>query len=606
MPESAAPSRRRTVFLALIALMFAVYVGRLLQLQFLYQDVYGKKSEENSIRPITRDPIRGYMFDRNGQLIVDNRPSYTLTVTPSEFNESTIPYLAGLLKLDTAFIRERLRKGRLYNRFAPTKLKRDIDFPTLSVIEENRGRFPGIDYQIESKRFYPTSAKATHVFGYTKEVSDQQVGQAPNDYRPGDIIGATGLEAAYDSYLRGKKGFEFILVNARGMATGAYNDGKSDVPVKEGNDLYLALDARLQAFAESLMIDKRGAVVAVDPDDGGVLALVSKPDYDLTHFGSVTPVDVWNALNTDEARPLFNRATLTRYPPGSTFKMVLAAAALQEGVINQNWTVGCTGAFHYGTKVFKDHLSHGSTNLIESIQRSCNVYYYQLMLKTGFERWTDYGRAFGFGSPTGIDILEENPGLLPSSEYYDRVYGKGRWTQGYLVSLAIGQGETGVSPLQMACYAAALGNRGAYHAPHIVQKIRDKETGAAEMVASQTREIALSPANWNAIREGMRRAVEEAGGTALTARVPGIQVAGKTGTAQNPHGKDHAWFIGFAPYEHPRIAICVLVENAGFGGVAAAPIAGLCIEQYLYHRILRNDPRGTLRLTPEEEQSLAD
>jgi penicillin-binding protein 2 len=390
------------------------------------------------------------------------------------------------------------------------------------------------------------------------------------------------------------------------MSSGSYNEGKSDIPVSEGSDLTLALDGKLQAFAESLMSDKRGAVVAIDPDDGGVLALVSKPDYDLTKFGGVTPVDVWTALNTDDAKPLFNRATLTRYPPGSTFKMVLAAAALQEGVINQHWTVGCTGAFRFGTRVFKDHVVHGSTNLIESIQRSCNVYYYQLMLKTGFERWTDYGRAFGFGSPTGIDIMEENAGILPSSEYYDRVYGKGRWTQGYLVSLAIGQGEVGVTPLQMACYASALANEGHYYTPHVVEKVRNKGTGTTEIVATQARDIILSKTNWNAIREGMRRAVNEQGGTALTARVPGIAVAGKTGTAQNPGRKDHAWFIGFAPYDHPRIAICVLVENAGFGGVAAAPIAGLCIEQYLYGRILRNDPRGTLQLTPEEQQALAD
>jgi penicillin-binding protein 2 len=599
-------SSRKTFFLVIIGIMFLVFVGRLLQLQFLYQDVYGKKSEENSIRPIARDPVRGYMFDRNGLLIVDNRPSYTVTITPAEFRSSNIEYLSGILQLDTAFIRERVRKGKLYNRFAPIKVKRDIDFQTLSLIEENRSKLPGVDYQVESKRYYPANAKAAHLFGYTKEVTDVQVSENPNDYRPGDIIGATGIEAKYDSYLRGEKGFEFITVNARGEMLGAYNEGRSDIAPKEGSDLTLCLDAGLQAFAESLMTGKRGAVVAIDPDDGGILALVSKPDYDLTMFGGITPPDVWNALNTDDAKPFFNRATLTRYPPGSTFKMVLAAAALQEGVINSGWGVNCTGAFHYGTKIFKDHLSHGPTNIIESIQRSCNVYYYQLMLKTGLEVWSQYGEEFGFGSPTGIDIMEENRGLLPSEEYYNRVYGKGKWTQGYLVSLGIGQGELGVSPLQMACYVAALGNKGKYHTPHVVQKIREKESQAVQEIETETRTITLTDQVWSLVREGMRRCVNVSGGTALTARVPGVEVAGKTGTAQNPHGKDHAWFIGFAPFDHPKIAICVLVENAGFGGVAAAPVAGLCIEKYLYHAIIRGKNKTAIDSTLETKEDIAD
>jgi penicillin-binding protein 2 len=415
---------RRVLFLWIIGAVFTVFFGRLVQLQVLYQDEYGKKSEENSIRPIAHDPIRGYIFDRHGTLIVDNRPSYTVSVTPSEFHESEIPALAAILGLDTAFIRDRINKGRVYNRFAPTKVKRDIDFKTLSLLEESRGTLPGVDYQIESKRYYPTKAKASHLFGYTKEVSDKLVQEDPDQYRPGDLIGATGLEAKYETYLRGQKGFEFITVNARGEMLGAFNEGKSNIAIKEGDDLFLSMDAGVQALAESLLADKRGAVVAIDPTNGGVIALASKPDFDLTSFGGVTPADVWNALNTDPLKPMFNRATMTRYQPGSTYKMLLALAALQEGVIPTTWSVSCTGGFRFGTRVFKDLHVHGYTGMIESIQRSCNVYYYQLMLKTGFERWTQYGREFGFGSPTGIDIAEENSGLLPSEEYYDRVYGK--------------------------------------------------------------------------------------------------------------------------------------------------------------------------------------
>jgi penicillin-binding protein 2 len=226
------------------------------------------------------------------------------------------------------------------------------------------------------------------------------------------------------------------------------------------------------------------------------------------------------------------------------------------------------------------------------------------MLKTGLEHWTHYGEEYGFGRPTGIDILEETSGLLPSQEYFDRVYGVGRWTQGYLVSLAIGQGEVGVSPLQMACYAAALGTRGVYHQPHVVQKIRDKESGQMQEVKTETRTIQLDDWVWDIIHEGMYRCVNAPGGTALTARVRNVRVAGKTGTAQNPHGKDHAWFIGFAPEEHPTIAICVLVENAGFGGVVSAPIAAMCIEQYLYGELIRNSQKQTFVMTKEEEKAL--
>ncbi|MBI1803237.1 MAG: penicillin-binding protein 2 [Ignavibacteriae bacterium] len=602
--ENTESPKRRIAFIVAIGFMFIVLLGRLIQLQFLYQDVYGKKSEENSIRQIARDPIRGYIYDRRGTLLVDNRPSYTVTITPSEFKEKTIPYLAQVLGVDTAFVHERLRKGRIYNRFAPMKVKRDIDFPTLSLIEENRDKLSGVDYQIETKRFYPTKAKATHLFGYTKEISDAQLQELGSEYRLGDLIGATGLEAAYEHNLRGQKGYEFLTVNAKGQLLGAYNEGKSDFLAKEGSDLILAIDADLQALAESLLADKRGAVVAIDPNNGGVLALVSKPDYDLAKFGSVTSPDVWNALLTDSTKPMFNRATMTRYPPGSTFKMVLAAAALQEEVISPNYRIQCNGAFHYGTRVFKDHIAHGSTDPIESIQRSCNVFYYTVMLKTGLERWTRYGEEFGFGQPTGIDILEETAGLLPSEEYFDRIYGKGRWTQGYLVSLAIGQGEVGVSPLQMACYAAALGTRGIWHQPHVVERIRDKESGQTVEVKTETRNIELSDRVWNIIHEGMYRCVNEPGGTALIAKVRGVKVAGKTGTAQNPHGKDHAWFIGYAPVEHPKIAICVLVENAGFGGVIAAPIASMCIEQYLYGELIRNNANQPIVAAKDEQKQV--
>jgi penicillin-binding protein 2 len=572
----------KNIFYVVFAVFFLIFTARLIQLQFLFQEKYGLISKENSIRTVSIMPIRGYIYDRNGILIVDNWPSYSITVTPAEFDIKKIGLLSSILSLDKQEILDRIARGKKYNRFAPTRVKRDVDFQTLSLVEEYSERLPGVDYQIESKRYYPTKAKAAHLFGYTKEISDRQLGEMGTYYKQGDIIGASGIEAGYEKFLRGDKGYQLITVDARGKIVGNFNKGKSDIPPIEGNELELTIDAGVQALAESLLADKRGAVVAIDPTDGGIIALVSKPDFDLDWFSGVTPPEIWKQLNTNEARPLYNRATLTSYPPGSTFKILLAAAALDKGVINENWRINCTGSFKFGNKVFKDLHVHGSTNVVEAIQRSCNVFFYQLMLKTGLETWIYYGREFGFGSPTGIDIMEENSGLLPSVEYYDHRYGKNRWTQGYLVSLGIGQGEVGVSPLQLAGYAMALANEGKYYKPRVVSSIKDKKNGTVQKLTSEMRELKLSKSTWQLIREGLYRAVNVPGGTGAAAKVPGITVAGKTGTAQNPHGKDHAWFIGFAPYENPKIAICVLVENSGYGGVFAAPIAGQCIEKYIY------------------------
>ena len=577
--------RKRRVLYALIGVVFLVLMGRLYQLQLIYRDEYGKKSEENSIRIIPREPVRGMMFDRHGVLVVDNRPAFTVTIMPFEFDRRAIPSLAHMLGLDEADLAGRLARGEAYSRFAPVKIQRDIDFKTLSALEEMRDALPGVTYQIESKRFYPTAARASHLFGYTKEISEGQLAQFGDGYEQGDVVGSTGLEAQYERSLRGAKGAEFSTVNVHGQVVGSFDNGRQDLPAIDGQDLLLTLDADLQAYAESLLTDRAGAVVAIDPADGGIIAMVSKPDYDLGIFSGVTSPDLWRSLNADPAHPLFNRATLTRYPPGSTFKMILALAALENSVVQPGWRVSCGGSFRIGNKVFKDLHVHGSTDMIESIQRSCNVYYYQLMMKVGLDAWSEMGSRFGFGKLTGMDILEESPGLMPSTAFMNRRYGVNGWTRGFLPSLGIGQGELGVTPLQMAAYAMVLANRGAYHQPHTVRAVVDRQHNSIDTVLFQTRMLKISPRSWDIVREGMRRVVQEPGGTGGMARIQGFEAAGKTGTAQNPHGKDHAWYVGFAPFDNPRIAMAVLVENAGFGGSFAAPVAGKCMERYL-RRIL--------------------
>ncbi len=578
---------RRSVLMILTVVFIGVLFVRLYVLQLLYHQELGKKSEENSVRTIIKEPIRGYVFDRAGRLVVDVGPSYSVALTPVEFDAQNLKLLSSLLQLEPDVIQERINRGRAYSRFSPTRIKRDIDFRTLSALEEYQFLLPGISFLIDSKRIYPTGSRATHILGYCKEISDAQLARASDYYRQGDVIGSSGIEASYENLLRGQKGFEFIAVNARGQVIGRFEQGQNDKLPNEGFDLILGIDFELQAFAESLMANYRGAIVAVDPNDGSILAMVSKPDFDPAIFSGVTPPEIWSALNLDTTKPLFNRATMTNYPPGSTYKMVLAAAALEEGVIDEQYKITCFGSYRFGNRVFKDLGVHGSVNIVQAIQRSCNVFFYQLIHKVGFQRWTEYGKKFGFGRRTGIDITEENSGLLPSADYFDRVYGKGKWTQGYLVSLAIGQGELGVSPLQMAMYVAALANGGSLHQPHAVNFIRNKLTNRVERIDYSSQPVGLSDRTIELIREGMMRVVEAPGGTASLARIPEIVSAGKTGTAQNPHGLDHAWYVGFAPFEKPTIAVAVMLENAGFGGSKAAPIAGLVIEKYIKGKVER-------------------
>ena len=578
---------RRFALSVILTIGFVVLFLRLIQLQVYYHEELGKKSDENRVRTLVREPVRGYMYDRTGHLVVDVGPSFSIFVTPAEFDTTSLGMLSELLHLDPAIVRDRLRRGRAYSSFSPTRIARDVPFSVLAAVEERVFQLPGVSYDVESKRVYHDRVRASHLLGYCKEISDAQLAKTSPIYRQGDIIGATGIESAYEPFLRGAKGYEFISVNSRGQVIGPLEGGGRNVVPEEGFDLLLAADFGVQAFAESLMTDKQGAIVALDVETGGILTMVSRPDFDPAVFSGVTPADIWLSLNTDAAKPLFNRATMTRYPPGSTFKMLIALAALEEGIIDEHYTINCTGGYRFGNRVFKDLHVHGKTDVIKSIQQSCNVFYYSLVMKLGLDKFNEYSRRFGFGRTTGYDVEDETAGLVPSVEYYDRVYGKGKWTQGNVVSLGIGQGELGVSPLQMARYTAALANGGMLVQPHAVRAIRNKRLQRTTDITTTAKSVGISADAFALVQEGLRQCVMEKGGTASLARIPGISVAGKTGTSQNPHGEDHAWFVGYAPIDTPKIAIAVLVENAGFGGVIAAPIAGYVMERYLKGRVER-------------------
>jgi penicillin-binding protein 2 len=579
--------KRRWILYTIILLVCGLYVGRLVQLQIIEGEEYRSKSDMQAIKQIVKEPVRGNVFDRNGRGVIHNTPSLSITITPSEFDIRTLDFLATVLNTNEDELREKVERYRRISPTQPVKVFRDADPKVLAAIEENRNELAGVAVVAESKRVYDFKGNSPHLFGYTKEIAEQQLTQLGDYYRPGDVIGHSGIESSYENFLRGRKGIEFAAVNVLGQRVSSFNDGHNDIGAEDGFDLKLGIDVRLQDYVDSL-IDRKGAAVAVEPKTGEILALVSKPDYDLRKFSGRTPRAMYDSIANDPETPMFNRATQTTYPPGSTWKMLMALAALQEGIITENSTLPCRGIFAYRNKVWKCHGAHGATDVRRAIQVSCNSFFYQLGLKLGVRRFEKYSKMFGFGSKLSSDIIDEGMGILPTEQYMNRRYGKNGWGDGVLVNWGIGQGEVGVTPLQMATYAAALANRGVWNQPHVVRSIMDKLTGKEQAAGYASQQIPINAEYFDIIHDGMDAVVNRAGGTAGVAQLNGIRVCGKTGTAQNSQNKDHAWFICFAPRENPQIALCVMIENAGAsGGTIAAPLAQKILQRYF--DLLRED-----------------
>ncbi|MEY5130705.1 MAG: hypothetical protein RL734_772 [Bacteroidota bacterium] len=600
-------SRDRTIILRIIVLgVLSIYVGRLAYLQIIQGNVYRLKAETQAIKQVTVDPFRGNVFDRNGERMVHNSPSYSISITPNEFDDSAIPYLSAILQISQDEIKAFVEESKKISRVKPNKIYRDADMSIISLIEENHEFLPGVDISVESKRLYSMEGNMSHILGYSREINRRQIETMGDYYSAGDIVGYAGLEKTYENFLRGTKGVQFVAVNSTGQKVSSFLDGKNDINAEEGFDLRLGIDKSLQELGEKLLRGKRGGIVAVDPNSGEVLALVSMPDYDIREFSGRTKSNLFSKLIKDEGKPLFNRATQTIYPPGSTWKMLMGIAGLNEGLITPEKTINCPGYYEFGGRSWKCHGAHGATNLQKAIHVSCNVFFNKLGPQLGIINFEKYGRAFGFGQKTFIDIPEDSKGKLPGEKFYKKQKLSPGEIRGRLVNLGIGQGEIGVSPLQMAVYCAALANKGIIYQPHIVRSVYNRKTKQLQDVAYASRKaIDIPDEFWNVIHKGMYDVVNTPGGTALGAKVPGISVCGKTGTAQNPHGEDHAWFIAFAPKVNPRIAICVLVENSGFGGTIAAPIAQQLLMKYFYPSAKQSGDSLMLDSTKKKEQNLS-
>jgi len=590
-PESS--RRLRTslrIIQVIIALVFVLFLGRLVQLTVFEYDTYNPISERNSIRRETVNPSRGLIYDRNGVLLVENTPVFSIYVSPTDFDRNNIPLLASLMETSEENIEHALQQAQNFSWHRPSRLFSEVEFDVFSRIEENIWRLPGITHQIESKRVYPANVKAAHVLGYLREVSDADF-RTTNIYRLGDKAGRTGIERTYESYLRGETGVQLRRVNAFGQGIGNYNEGILDVAPVKGANLEVTLDADLQRIAEQLMAGKTGGLVALDPNNGEILALVSSPDFDIARMSGRVDPEYLAYVTSDSTRPMFNRAIATRQPPGSTFKPIMGLLGLRTGLITPETTIFCNGGYVRG-RLYRCTAIHGNQDLEEAIMNSCNTYFFHMMNRiantVGLNEWHRLIREMGLGRINGIDIPSEQPGILPDSTQMDRIFGVRQWGLGDQINLGVGQGVVSATPLQMALSTAEIANGGYWVQPHLVRAIH-YDSGETEFANPGRQRIEwIRDEDLEPVRAGMRRAVTEGSGR-FYANLASVPTAGKTGTAQNPHGRDHGWFIAYAPYDNPQIAIAVIIENGGFGSVSAAPVASLLIEQYMNGEIRRSN-----------------
>ncbi len=562
-----------------------IFVIRLFNIQII-NDKYKIDSDQNVLREVIQYPARGLIYDRTGKLLVYNEAAYDLMVVPRQVKAMDTLSFCDLLDISHDQFIAKFTKARKYSTYKPSVFEKEISSKEYGKIQEKLFEYPGFYAQTRTLRKYPRES-AAHVLGYIGEVNQSVIDKDPY-YKSGDYIGKSGIELSYEELLRGKRGVKRLLVDVHNREKGSYLNGQLDTMAVTGETIYLTLDAVLQEYGEQLMQNKRGSIVAIEPATGEILALVSAPSYNPNLLVGRDVKKNYPILSNDELKPLFNRALMASYPPGSTFKTLQALIALQDGVITPNTGFPCNKS------VVNCHNHPAATDVCQSIKMSCNPYYLNVFRKIllqnkstslfkdseiGLAQWSNQVKKFGLGVRLETDLPALKSGFIPDVNFYDKWYGKGHWAFSTIYSLSIGQGEIGIVPLQMANLAVILANRGYFYTPHFIKKI--EKTNSIPKKFKQKNNVGIDAQNFSPVIDGMLKVVEEAGGTAHRAKLDNIHVCGKTGTAQNPHGADHSIFIAFAPMDNPKIAMVVFIENAGFGGTWAAPIAGLMIEKYL-------------------------
>lgn len=579
-------------FLIVIAL---IYIIRLFNLQ-VCDDRYKDFADSNAFLRKAQYPSRGLMFDRNGELVVYNQPAYDVMMIPRDVQEfDTIDFCRTLNITREQFDKRlvdmkdrRINPG--YSSYTPQKFITHLSAQDYGRLQEKLYRYPGFFIQKRILRQY-NHISAANVLGNIREVSAKDI-EKDDYYTAGDYCGDLGVEKSYEKYLRGQKGVEILIRDAHGRIQGKYEDGAHDIAPISGKNLKLSIDIELQKYAESLMVNKIGAVVAIEPQTGEILAMVSSPTYDPTMLVGRQRGTNYRKLVNDRLHPLFDRALMAAYPPGSTFKPGQGLILLQEGIVNLSTLYPCHKGFISGGLRVGCHAHGAPIPLKPALQTSCNAYFcwgFKAMIDkrskygssaNAFEVWKNHLVSLGYGYRLGVDLPGESRGFIPNAKFYNKIYGEDRWSANTIISVSIGQGEILATPLQIANLCATIANRGWYVTPHVVKEIQDTVM-PQELLEKHHPDI--NKRYFDDVAEGMRMAVT--GGTCRLANLDSIEVCGKTGTAQNPHGKDHSAFMGFAPYHNPQIAVCVYVENAGFGATYGVPIGSLVIEKYLKGKI---------------------
>ncbi|MBO5839710.1 MAG: penicillin-binding protein 2 [Bacteroidales bacterium] len=587
-------SSRRYVVIGIFVIVGLVYLCRLAYLQ-IFDDTYAELANRNALRYVTQYPSRGLIYDRNGKLLVYNEAVYDLMVIPRQVKNIDTLEFCNLLKITKEEFIKKMEKARAYSTYTPSIFEKQISKEDFAPIQEKIYQYEGFYAQSRTLRYYPESV-ACHVLGYIGEVNEDMIAKNPY-YKKGDYIGMSGLEKSYEEILRGKKGSKITMVDVHNREKGSFKDGIYDTAAISGKNLYSTIDIELQKYAEALMKNKRGCIVAIEPSTGEVLCFVSAPYYDPNLLVGRVRGKNYKALAEDISKPLFNRVLMAEYPPGSIFKIAQALIALDMGVIQPN------SGFVCDKSLVGCHGHPSATNVRDAIKMSCNPYFYRVFQrvvqqtnpktgkidsKYGLMLWNEAAKRMGFGTRLDIDLPNVRKGYIPDTTFYNKWYPSG-WNFHTIYSNSIGQGEVGVNPLQMANFAALVANRGWYITPHLVRSYGDEKQREKLVKYSQKNYSLIASSYWDLAVEGMWGVVHEAGGTARRAMIDDIAVCGKTGTAENI-GEDHSVFISFAPKTNPKIAVAVYIENArGGGGTWAAPIASLVIEKYIKGEVERKE-----------------